>query len=109
VAAEGDVQLLLDLRILGPVALHESKKRPVAGSVAKDGTHLMALRQVVSRRPETLIERHVVGVEHGVHVSALEIRPPLEKKINEVPTPRSQGHVERNVPLELKLVAVAQQ
>lgn len=46
VVAEGDVQLLPQFRVLGPVPLKESKERPVASSVTENGTHLMAFRQV---------------------------------------------------------------
>src|SRR6266404_1919389 len=81
VVAEGDVQFLLDLRVLGPVPLHETQERPVAGSVTKNGTHLMALCQLVPCRPETFKQLNVVGVEYRIHTHALQIRPPLKEEI----------------------------
>ena len=55
--------------------------------VTRDGAHLVALRQVVSGGAEALIEVCVVGIEHGVHIRALQVRTALEEEIEEVPAP----------------------
>jgi hypothetical protein len=91
VVAEGNVQLLLDLRILAPMPLHEPEERTVPGAVAEDRRHFMAFGQVVPRGPEALVELHVVGVEHRVHVDALEIPAPLQDQVEQIPAPGPEG------------------
>ena len=108
VVAEGDVQLLLQFRVLGPVPLEETKERAIASSVTENGTHLVAFRQAVARCPETFIELDVVRFEHRVHIGVLQIGPPLKEEIEEIPAPGPKGHVERRVPLELQPVATLQ-
>lgn len=58
---------------------------------------------------QTLIQFHVVGVEDGVCIDALEIGPPFKEQIEEVPAAGLQDNVERSIPLEVEPVAAAQQ
>ena len=77
-AAEGDVQLLLDLRILDPMAFCESEERAVARAVTEDRAHLMMLGQVVARGPEALVELGVVRVQQRIGVDSFQISTVLD-------------------------------
>jgi hypothetical protein len=68
----------------------------------------VAFSQVIPCGPEALIQLHVVGVEHGIDISTPQIRSPAEEKIEKVPTPCLQGHVEGRVPLQFDPIAPAQ-
>src|SRR3989338_3748271 len=96
-------------RVLDPVSPDETEERAVRGAMTEDGRHLVALRQVVARGPEALVEIRVVGVEPRVDVDALQIPAPLEKEIEQVLAPRPERHVEGRIPLELEPVAILQQ
>jgi ABC-type uncharacterized transport system substrate-binding protein len=77
--------------------LGETKQRPVAGSMAQNGAHLVAFSQIVSRLPEALIQLYAVRVEHRVHIGALRIRTPFKEKVEKIPPPRLQGQVEARI------------
>ena len=106
---ERDVQLPLDLRVFLPVPLDEAEEWPICGAVTQNGRHLVAFRQVIPCGAETLIQLHVVRVEHRVHAGVLQVRAMLQEEVDQVPPPSLQRKVERSVPFEVEPVAALQQ
>jgi hypothetical protein len=69
----------------------------------------VAFGQVVARSPKALEELHVVGIEYGVDLDALEIPARLKKEVEEIPPTLLKRQVERPVPLELEPIPAPEQ
>ena len=103
-----DVQFLLKLRVLLPMALRETEKRLVAGVVRQRRCELVARGQLDAEGEEPLEQLGTVGVEEVCETHAVWVGAPFEEKVEEVPPSRTKCEVQRRGWLQVGVVAVAE-
>jgi len=109
VVDERDVEFSLNLRILFSVPLGESKQRLVAGVVRKRFRHLVIRGQIDAQPAESFDELDAIAVEQVSETRALWISAPLQKQVEQLPTPGPKREIQRGVGLEVGVVAVTQE
>ncbi len=109
VVSESDVELGLDLWLVQPMPLREAEERLVARVVAEAVGEGVARRQVGAETPKPFVELRVIGVTERVDAHLLRIGAPVQKQVEEVPSPQPKGGVERMLRFGRPLVAVCDQ
>ena len=51
--------------------LQKAEKRSITRAMTKDRTQLVAFRQVISRRQESLVKLNIVGIQYRIYIGAL--------------------------------------
>src|SRR5438552_2426541 len=104
---ERDVELGLELGFVLATALRKPEERLVPGVVGKGLSEFVVCGEIDAEGRETREEVRLVRIEEVGERDALGVRPPVEKEVEEIPTARPQGEIERGVPLEVRIVAAA--
>ena len=65
--------------------------------------------EIYTQVAESLVEGRIVSIEQIAETNAVRIGAPIQKQIEEIPSPCAQDQVQGAVGLEIGIVAVAQQ
>src|SRR5437773_8103049 len=106
---ERDVELGLELRVVFATALCELEERLVSGVVGERLREFMVCGEINAEGRETREEVRLIRIEQVREGDALGIRAPVEEEVEEIPAARPQGEIEGGVPLEVRIVAVAEE